>query len=58
MSALKPDDLKRLNHIRDSLYELLEFVRGFDEKSFPEDRKTFLSSIKLIEIIGDRKSVV
>ena len=53
MSAQKPDDIKRLNHIKDALDELLGFVQGFDEKSFSEDRKTFLSSLKLIEIIGE-----
>ena len=53
MSGRKPDDLKRLEHIRDSLDQLSAFVQGFDETSFANDRKTFLSSVKLIEIIGE-----
>ena len=53
MSAPKPDDIGRIKHIREALHELESFIDGYDVGTFEADRKTFLSCIKLIEIIGE-----
>lgn len=53
MSAWKPDDLGRVEHIQEALDELESFVEGYDLSAFEADRKTFLSCIKLMEVIGE-----
>lgn len=53
MSVRKPDDLGRIIHIQEALNELASFIEGYDLSLFESDRKTFLSSIKFIEIIGE-----
>ena len=46
-------DLTYLNHILDCIVDVEQFVDGYNEETFIGDKKTFNSSIRMFEIIGE-----
>jgi uncharacterized protein with HEPN domain len=53
MKKNKPDDLARFLHVRDALCGIQRFVEGYTQESFETDEKTFLATIKQVEIVGE-----
>lgn len=53
MKKEKPDDYIRLLHIRDAIAGAQRFINGYTFQSFIADEKTFLATVKQIEIIGE-----
>ena len=47
------NDLIYLNHILDCINDIEAFVVDFTEETFIQDKKTFNSSIRMFEIIGE-----
>ena len=48
-----PDDTTRVRHMLDAAREALSFVEGITRADLDADRKTALSLVKCIEIIGE-----
>jgi uncharacterized protein with HEPN domain len=49
-----PDrDLTYLKHILDCINDIELFVEGYTEDEFVSDKKTFNSSIRMFEVIGE-----
>lgn len=49
----KPPDKARLQHIRDAIEEVENYVKGIDLAFFEKDSKTRFASIKQLEIVGE-----
>jgi uncharacterized protein with HEPN domain len=47
------NDFIYLNHILDCINDIEDFVVDFTEDEFIHDKKTFNSSIRMLEIIGE-----
>ncbi len=47
------DDLTYLNHILDCICDIEDFCKGYTEKSFIADKKSFNACIRMFEVIGE-----
>ena len=50
---MKNENTVRLRHILDAISQIQDYVDGFDETKFGEDRKTQDAVIRQLEIIGE-----
>ncbi len=46
-------DTTYLNHILDCINDIEHFIDGYSEQQFVTDKKTFNSTIRMFEIIGE-----
>lgn len=53
MKKQKTDDYARLLHIKDAIEGIQRFIEGYNLDTFIADEKTFLATVKEIEIIGE-----